>query len=138
MLENGFGTRMDANLAIEYYKKGATLGDQNAIDRLNELGLSVGGNNYNNYGGGYGYDDGTDDFNTGCDCYDREDYDGAFYYFKSAAQKGHTNAMFNLGLFYEYGAGCNKSYNDAIYWYRKAASLGDQKAQQRLYELGEY
>ena len=141
MLENGIGTRMDEKQALAYFKKGAELGNQDAIDHLQELGYDFGGgNNYggNNYGGGYGYDDGTDDFNMGCDCYDRQDFDNAFYYFYNAAQKGHTNAMFNLGLFYEYGAGCRKSYNDAIYWYRKAASLGDQKAQQRLYELGEY
>lgn len=41
-----------------------------------------------------------------------------------AAEQGNADAQANLGWMYFYGKGVNKSYVEAIKWYRKAAEHG--------------
>ena len=40
--------------------------------------------------------------------------------------------MFLTGLMYANGEGVKKNFNEAVYWYRKAASQGDALAQNNL------
>jgi TPR repeat protein len=44
--------------------------------------------------------------------------------------------MYDLGAMYENGEGVPKDRQQAVDWYRKAAALGEQHAQQALIRLG--
>ncbi|MDD5321621.1 MAG: hypothetical protein PHD43_13615 [Methylococcales bacterium] len=39
---------------------------------------------------------------------------------------GYSGAQLSLGEMYESGKGVTKDYNQAVYWYRKAADIGDE------------
>jgi TPR repeat protein len=54
---------------------------------------------------------------------------------EEAAAQGSTNAMFNLGTFYDYGRGVAQDYAKAREWYQRAADKGDADARARLEEL---
>ena len=71
--------------------------------------------------------------------YNKQEYEQAVDFFRKAAEQGHTDAQFFLGLCYEVGRGVTKDYNEAIKWYRKAAEQGNTIAQCNLgvcYENG--
>ncbi|KAI7899631.1 uncharacterized protein BX663DRAFT_520782 [Cokeromyces recurvatus] len=59
----------------------------------------------------------------------------ALYWAQLAAQKGIVKAVFALGYFAESGIGRQKDMNEAIRWYKKAASQGNEQARKRLVEL---
>ena len=68
---------------------------------------------------------------------DGDDYKKAIYWYKKAADQGHSDAQYSLGKAYNYYP-CGMSRDTelpekAIYWYRKAAEQGHSDAQ---YELG--
>jgi len=68
-----------------------------------------------------------------------EYYKQAVYWYRKAAEQGHADAQFNLGIFYREGIIVNQSHEQAAYWYRKAAEQGHADAQFRLgfvYERG--
>jgi TPR repeat protein len=44
-------------------------------------------------------------------------------------------AQFNLGNMYNYGKGVIQDYNQAVYWYRKAAEQGNVDAIAALKQL---
>ena len=44
---------------------------------------------------------------------------------KKAAEQGHADAQYNLGLMYDYGGGVPEDDAEAVRWYRKAAEQGD-------------
>ena len=67
-------------------------------------------------------------------------YNRAAYWYRKAAEQGHANAQFSLGIFYHIGIGVNQNYEQAAYWFRKAAEQGNVFAQARLgffYERGQ-
>ncbi len=45
-----------------------------------------------------------------------------------AARKGSVTAMFTVGVNYEYGHGVAKNWEEALYWYKKAAAKGHPEA----------
>ena len=51
---------------------------------------------------------------------------------KQAAENGHSEAQFQLGLCYEEGIGVHRNVNDAIFWYRKASLQGHEEATERV------
>lgn len=56
-----------------------------------------------------------------------------FQRYLSEAKSGNRDAQFNVGLYYHTGkAGVKKDYQQAIYWYRKAADQGQINAQGNL------
>lgn len=57
--------------------------------------------------------------------------------FRAAAQQGHSDSQFNLGLMYEHGIGVIKDEKEAVFWYQKAALLGNSNAQYNLAVLYE-
>ena len=57
--------------------------------------------------------------------------------FRAAAQEGHADSQFNLGLMYEKGIGVGKDENEALTWYLKAALQGNAYAQFNLAVLYE-
>ena len=54
---------------------------------------------------------------------------------KRLADQGSPNAQFILGLLYEYGFGVTKDRFQAIKYYKKAATQGDQKAKAKAESL---
>ena len=50
----------------------------------------------------------------------------------NAANQGHANAQYSLGLMYEDGEGVPQDYSNAMEWYLKAGNQGDAKAQHKL------
>ena len=60
-------------------------------------------------------------------------------WFLKAAEQGHADAQFNLGIMYANGEGVAKDPREAVAWYRKAAEQGHADAQNNLgaaYEIG--
>ena len=57
------------------------------------------------------------------------DHKEANTWFRKAAEQGHMNAQFGLGVSYEHGNGVEKSMVVADEWYRKAAEQGLGRAQ---------
>jgi TPR repeat protein len=60
------------------------------------------------------------------------DYDEAFRWFKSSAQKGNMRAMCMLGEAYKFGQGTEEDLAKAIYYYEQGASGGDALSQYAL------
>jgi len=52
--------------------------------------------------------------------------------FRRAAEQGHAEAQFNLGICYEDGDGVPWSYDEAVKWYSKAAEQGHEEAKTLL------
>ncbi|MBJ1839458.1 sel1 repeat family protein, partial [Neisseria meningitidis] len=46
-----------------------------------------------------------------------------------AAERGDTQAQFNLGMMYAEGRGVRQDYAEAVRWTRQAADQGDAQAQ---------
>ena len=63
---------------------------------------------------------------------DREDYVSAVKYGRIAAEQGHAEAQFGLGVCYANGYGVKKDPDEAAKWYRKAADQGVADAQNNL------
>ncbi len=64
----------------------------------------------------------------------------AVKWLRIAAENGHGEAMYNLGIAYHHGKGARKDLQEAIRLYRKAAELGNGKAMRNLaalYETGQ-
>ncbi len=58
--------------------------------------------------------------------------------FEKAAKAGDAEAMYNLGLMHDYGRGVdNEDDVTAQDWYKKAANLGHEQAQERLKEISQ-
>ncbi|KAG7389757.1 hypothetical protein PHYPSEUDO_009677 [Phytophthora pseudosyringae] len=56
--------------------------------------------------------------------------------FTQAAQQGHRNAQYELGIFHEYGrGGCEPNDSEAVTWYSKAADQGHAGAESSLGRL---
>lgn len=63
------------------------------------------------------------------------DMEKAIHYYKIAAEKDNSTALFKLGEIYEDGLGVVKNTSKAIYWYRKAANKGHYNAKESLKRL---
>ena len=61
-----------------------------------------------------------------------QDYAQAAAWFRRAADQGHANAQYNLGLMYGAGEGVPQDYAQAVTWYRQAAEQGRANAQYNL------
>ena len=79
-------------------------------------------------------------YKLGSDAEDQGLYENAFQYYMQAAERKHVEAMFRVGVFYDYGYGMPTDYVKAIEWYRKAAELGHTVAMNNIgakYDNGE-
>ncbi len=56
----------------------------------------------------------------------------AFYYCSLAAESGHADAQFELGLLFLDGIGTEDSEEDAIHWLSRASGQGHEQAQRVL------
>jgi TPR repeat protein len=76
-------------------------------------------------------------FEEGIAAYQANNLPLAYKEFRAAAENGHIDSQFNLGLMYEKGKGINKDEKEAIVWYRKSAEQGNAFAQYNLAVLYE-
>jgi TPR repeat protein len=65
----------------------------------------------------------------------KEDYERAAFWYRRAAEKGNSSAMFNLGRMYERGRGVGQDIAKAKELYQKAAAKGNSDARARLDQL---
>ena len=66
-----------------------------------------------------------------------QSYSEAVNWLRKAAEQGHAQAQFNLGVCYALGNGVPQSYTEAVKWFRKAAEQGQAEAIDVLKSLGE-
>lgn len=76
-------------------------------------------------------------FTEGVAAYEASNLPLAFKEFREAAEEGHSDSQFNLGLMYENGLGVSKEEKMAVAWYLKAALQGNSNAQYNLAVLYE-
>jgi len=76
-------------------------------------------------------------FEEGIAAYQANNIPLAFKEFSAAAEEGHADSQFNLGLMYEHGIGVDKDEKEAVVWYRKSAVQGFAFAQYNLAVLYE-
>jgi len=70
--------------------------------------------------------------------YKTEEYQQARQWYEMAAADGNIEAMWNLGVIYEFGKGVVQDYQQARQWYEKAAAAGYAAAMNRLGVLYAY
>ena len=79
-------------------------------------------------------------YKLGSEAEDQRLYENAFQYYLQAAERKNVDAMFKVGVFYDYGYGMPTDYAKAIEWYQKAADLGHTVAMNNIgakYDNGE-
>lgn len=102
--QEGIGVRKNIGHAQKWYQLSANQGYDSALLNLGKLIANRGNHSY-------------------------EKYAQALKLFRRAARRGNRNAMYNMGLYYEYGRGVTKNLRRSFHWYIKAAQLGDSDAQ---------
>jgi TPR repeat protein len=76
-------------------------------------------------------------FDEGIAAYQANNMPLAYKEFRAAAEEGHSDSQFNVGLMFEQGIGVEKDEKEAIVWYGKAAEQGNVLAQYNLAVLYE-
>jgi TPR repeat protein len=77
-------------------------------------------------------------FDEGIAAYQANNMPLAYKEFLAAAEEGHSDSQFNVGLMYERGIGVGQDEKEAIVWYRKSAEQGNALAQFNLAVLYEH
>src|SRR5581483_5512234 len=75
----------------------------------------------------------------GLAAFKNKDYQRAFKEWKAAADTGHAEAQFDLGVLYAQGLGVRRDLTEAAYWYRRSAEQGNAEAEfalGQMYSLG--
>lgn len=80
--------------------------------------------------------DSEDLFDKGCDYYCEQNFTEAARCYRIAAESGHPDAQYCLGLCYRDGEGVPQNYAEAIKYCRMAAEQGLEEAKITLKELG--
>ncbi len=62
----------------------------------------------------------------------RKDPATAVYWYRQAAERGNSDAQYNLGLAYARGIGVKKNVAEAIHWWRAASLQGNSDSQYNL------
>lgn len=104
--QNGLGTDVNVDLAIDLFLRAYELGNVNGASNLGHV-------YYHGKGGAV-------------------DYQKAKYYYEIAAKEGDIAALNNLGLIYNNGHGVEKNRAKAIVYYTKAAAKDEPYAQYNL------
>ena len=63
------------------------------------------------------------------------DYASQAYWYRKAAEQGHAEAQYNLGIMLHTGDGIPQDKAQGVQWLRKAAAQGYPEAQEYLEEL---
>jgi len=68
----------------------------------------------------------------GEECYKKQDYTQAIYWFHKSAEQEYAEAQLWLSIMYEEGSGGNRDFSKAFSWCQKAATQGNADAQYNL------
>jgi len=79
-------------------------------------------------GGGRSFEDGMAAWTNGS-------YEEAIDIWKKLGEKGHADALNNIGVAYRNGLGVEKNYSKALEWFRKSAANGSLDAQSSIGQL---
>jgi len=71
----------------------------------------------------------------GMQAFRNKDYQTAYREWMAAAEAGHAEAQFDLGLLYAQGLGVRRDLSEAAIWYRKAAEQGNAQAEFALGQM---
>jgi TPR repeat protein len=71
----------------------------------------------------------------GMEAFKNKDYQRAFREWKAAAEAGHAEAQFDLGVLYAQGLGVPRDLTEAERWYRKSAEQGNSEAEFALGQM---
>lgn len=63
-------------------------------------------------------------------------FDKALKFIEKAAELGHSGALYDMGKFYEIGKGLEQNTSKSIEYYTKSAKLGNERAKNKLTEIG--
>lgn len=82
-----------------------------------------------------------DQFQLGLYNIQKGDYSEAIKWLTKSANQGNANAQFNLAIMYRDGEGCTVNYEQAMFWFRKAATNSKPRVSAygeigRLYQYG--
>lgn len=110
MYETALGVERDDKKALQYYEQAAALHD---VEALYYIGMI--------------YYEGLLDV--------KPHLERAKEAFIQAASYDHIDALFNCGYFYEHGVGVDVNDKQALQYYKRAASLGDEEAKRRMQRL---
>jgi hypothetical protein len=122
--EDGRGVTADKATAIAWYKKAAVRGDANALQQLERFGETDAVT--------WAKADPAEALRVGLDRYNRNQRAEAFNPLLRAVASGKTEAALQLGYLYSHGLGTSVDYEDARFWYEKAAATGDLVAMNNL------
>jgi len=61
-----------------------------------------------------------------------QSYATALEWWRKAADQGHADAQYNIGVCYDHGTGVEQSSATALEWWRKAAAQGHAAAQSNV------
>jgi TPR repeat protein len=162
LLRDGLGTKKDVSTAMDWYQKAAMKGHADALQALKDLAhvgyaqayISV-GNVYLNaepplkdkarakswYEQGVAAErsgalkhtqDRIEQLYLGTMHRDLGESEQAVYWFRKAAEQGHTDAQLQLATMLAQGQGVRQDWSQAANWYRKAALRGNKDAQAAL------
>lgn len=117
-----YGLALDQEEAAKWYGKAAAVGHAESKRVLEEMIAD----------GRYAPDAGERDFDNAEMDRKLGSLGKAFNNYLRAAQKGHVQAMYNVGLMYEEGHGTEARPVDAALWYNRAAARGHARAMTKL------
>lgn len=113
MYENGYGTTKDYGKAMQCYQK---------ANAWREIGYM----HYFGYGVPKNKDKANEYF---AKCDDRKDCEEVIKCFEAITNYNkNASAYYNLGYYYDEGKGISQDYQKALYYYKKAADLGNSSA----------
>ena len=67
-------------------------------------------------------------FQTGINDFNNQDYRQAFIHLKPEAKKGNADAQYSIGYMYYYGQGVVQNKNKALYWINRTRDSGQKDA----------
>jgi TPR repeat protein len=119
----GFGVPQDVDESMKWLKRASNNGSyyaQEELKKIEKTGLPQ-----------------VDEYKNGYDAFQLKKYKEAVSWFNKAAAKGNMEAMFNLGMIYQLGAGTEIPANEkeAVGWYQKAADKGHVNSMNNLGQL---
>jgi TPR repeat protein len=77
-------------------------------------------------------------FELGQKFHKNEEYDKAHEYYLLAAEKGHADSQYVIGLMYAHGIGIEKNIDNAFKWYKLAAEKGHAESPYQIGHMYEY
>ena len=134
MYENGLGVSKNYKTAVEWYKLVAEQGYAPAQDKIEELQRKISEQKPSSTLTAEKSAPPTTKGNywKGQVAYRNQDYATALREWGPLANQGNANALFNLGVMYQYGQGVPQNYKTAIKWFRLAAKQGHPRAQEHV------